>query len=114
MSVDQQPPEKSPEVSFEMQVEKLLMNCSPDELKYLENALYAENEFRKFSETKIRLLKEKLKEMERDFHRKMKLKKELLDKQIEDLPCDESEESEEEEPVKKPKKAPSKKNKRKN
>ena len=106
-------PQPIPEVSFEMQVEKLLMNCSPDELKYLENALYAENEFRKFSETKIRLLKEKLKEMERDFHRKMKLKKELLDKQIEDLPCDESEESEEEEPVKKPKKAPSKKKGRK-
>lgn len=103
----------APELSFEMQIEKLLSNCSVDELKYLENALYAENEFRKFSQTKIQVLKDKLRDMERDFHRRMKLKKELLEKEIEDLPDDESEQSEEL-PMPKVKKAPSKRKAKKN
>lgn len=105
------------EISFEEQTEILLTNCTDDQLKFLENAIYAEKEFRVFSFKKVRVLKEKLKEMERDFNRKMKLKKELLEKQIEDLPEeDESFEESEEElpPAKKKKQSPSKKNKRKN
>ena len=39
--------------TFEQQTEKLLTSCTIDQLEYLNNAIYAEKEFRKFSETKV-------------------------------------------------------------
>lgn len=112
--------EKSGELSsgptFEEQTEKLLMSCTVEQLEYLSNAIYNEKEYRKFSESRVNLLREKLKQMEKDFDKKMNAKKQLLAaKFINEEVEDESEEESEEElpPAKKRKNSPSKKNKRK-
>jgi len=109
--------EKLTEDSFKEQTEKLVVSCSTEQLAYLEKAIYNEREFRTFSAKKVELLRDKLKQMEKDFDKKMNAKKQLLAaKFINEEVEDESEEESGEElaPIKKRKNSPSKKNKRKN
>lgn len=106
-----------PVLTFEEQTEKLLISCTVEQLEYLSNAIYNEKEYRKFSESRIHLLREKLKQIEKDFDKKMQVKKQLLaakfiNEEVEDESEEESEEVEVP-PSKKRKNSPSKKNTRK-
>jgi dTDP-D-glucose 4,6-dehydratase len=99
------------ELTFEQQIEKLLMKCSAEELTYIERAIKEEQEYRRFSEIKVQQIKNKLKQIESEFDKKMKAKKQLLaTKFIDgDVLVESSEEPNDEMPATKKKiKAPSK------
>ena len=117
-TVIEKSPEETRDISFEEQTERLLMSCTVDQLKYLSDAIFKEQEFRKFSENRIHVLREKLKQMEKDFEKRIAAKKQLLASSFINGAIEESEESEEEEEedrksIKKRKASPSKKNNRK-
>lgn len=98
------PEEKSSEDSFKEQTEKLVTSCSIDQLDYLTKAIISEREFRQFATKKVNQLRETLKQIEKEFDRKMDAKKQLLAaKFIAEESCEESEleESELEKPKKK-------------
>lgn len=53
-------PETCPKDNFEQQVEKLLMSCNYEQLGYLAKELQVELQYRKFSDERIKALREKM------------------------------------------------------
>lgn len=100
--VEEKSCENSSEDSFKEQTEKLVTSCSIDQLDYLTKAIISEREFRHFSSKKVNQLRETLKQIEKEFDRKMDAKKQLLAaKFIAEESCEESESEESEKPKKK-------------
>lgn len=71
-------PETCPKDNFEQLVEKLLSNCTHEQLGYLVKELQVELEYRKFSDERIKALREKLVNEKNLIDDQIKMRKALL------------------------------------